>query len=563
MVESASEGGEDGERGSGRSSTPPDAGLLGRVLDGRYRILEMLASGGMGTVYVAEQVPLGRRIALKVLETDRRGAEELHYGERFLLEAAAVAKLKHPNTVVVHDYGTSDDGLFYFTMELVDGINLHEAVRKQGPVTGPDVAHIGEQICGSLEEAHRAGLVHRDLKPSNVMLTRRGGDDLFVKVLDFGLVKWVGEAQDPGNSDLTRSGLVMGSPRYMSPEQVLGNPLDGRSDIYALGAVLYYALTGRPPFTASSQFEVLRAHVETMVPPLSFANPDLRHVSPRLEAAVLRCLEKSPDLRFATMAELAAELHGCLTDDATASGIDRTPYPLYASPSVRPSTPSGPAPSGMTPVADRADAEARPSAAPPAPTPAPMPAPDVGARDTPPARTRARWTVLAVALAALAALAALFVASRRPAAPPTEALATDLRAASATPADPPPTSSPAAVRAPPPALHPAPLAPTRVVSRPEGATVSRGEEDLGDAPLNLRIPADERWHLTLRLEGHESRTVSVTGGQGDVEVRLSAVEPPRRRRRAAPRRSPGLLEPAPAPSAPAATERTDIRNPWQ
>ena len=191
------------------SARPEDDALVGRTLAGRYRIEARLAAGGMGVVYRAEQQPLGRAVALKVLKPPGDRAMKHQFTDRFLREAASMAQLQHPNTVVIHDYGQDGDVL-YFTMEYLAGETLTQRIRRMGPMEPEDAIHVGVQIASSLGDAHATGLVHRDLKPGNVMLLERGGDRLFVKVLDFGLVKLVGgEAQ----RQLTQSGIILGSPR--------------------------------------------------------------------------------------------------------------------------------------------------------------------------------------------------------------------------------------------------------------------------------------------------------------------------------------------------------------
>ena len=187
--------------------------LLGRVIDGRFRIVGRIARGGMGKVYRARQEPLGREIALKILDP-RQTSHTEDFDRRFFLEAEASAKLRHPNTVTIFDYGQTDDGIYFIAMELLEGRPLHHRLR-EGPIAPPEAIAIAEQVCRSLREAHGLGLVHRDLKPANVFLENlKEEEHPHVKVLDFGLVKDLAEAED-----MTQTGLFMGSPKYMSPEQ--------------------------------------------------------------------------------------------------------------------------------------------------------------------------------------------------------------------------------------------------------------------------------------------------------------------------------------------------------
>lgn len=281
---------------------PADAAsLVGTIVDGRYRVLERLAKGGMGEVYVAEQAPLGRRVALKVLDTTDSPDERAEFEGRFMLEAASTARLADPHTVRIYDYGRSADGLLYIAMELLTGRTLHRVLKDEGPLAPARTVRILQQVCGSLREAHALGLIHRDLKPSNVMLVPTGGDPEFVKVLDFGLVKEV-----RGGADLTRSDAVVGSPSYMSPEQVRAVPVDQRADLYALGVLMYACLTGAPPFSAPSAVAVLMAHLHT--PPVPVEERARLERAPVLAWVVMTCLEKEPDRRFADTDELLRAL---------------------------------------------------------------------------------------------------------------------------------------------------------------------------------------------------------------------------------------------------------------
>ncbi|HJL16963.1 MAG TPA: serine/threonine-protein kinase [Sandaracinaceae bacterium LLY-WYZ-13_1] len=282
--------------------------LIGQVVEGRYEVRRRLSAGGMGVVYEAVQQPLGRSVALKVLEVRNAPASDASFEQRFFLEASAAARLAHPNTIVVHDYGRTDEGRFFIAMELLTGGTLSQRVRAQGPLAPAQAVHVFLQIASSLRDAHEQGLVHRDMKPGNVMFAPRGGDPLFVKVLDFGLVKMVDADHEPMN--LTRSGMMMGSPRYMSPEQVQAKPVDARTDIYSFGAVLYHALTGRPPFAAGSAFEAMNAQVHSPPPALRETWPGCQ-AGPQLEAVVMRCLAKDPAERFASMGELMDALRAC------------------------------------------------------------------------------------------------------------------------------------------------------------------------------------------------------------------------------------------------------------
>ena len=281
--------------------------LVGRVFNNRFRIHSLLARGGMGKVYRAVQISLGRVVALKVLHPSFATDETTDFRRRFLLEAAIAAQLSHPNTVTIYDFGQSDDGICYMAMEFLQGTCLRAALHQAAPFAPQRALHIALQIASALREAHALGAIHRDLKPANIFLLDRGQTDDFVKVLDFGLVKSVA-ANDDG-SRLTQPGRFLGSPGYMAPEQIHGKVLDGRCDVYALGVLLYEMLTGRPPFVRSSHLETMRAHIHEPVAPMCVTLPGLR-VPPRLEQVVQQCLQKEANARYPSM----DALHQALTE---------------------------------------------------------------------------------------------------------------------------------------------------------------------------------------------------------------------------------------------------------
>ncbi len=286
----------------GNLSTAPSDPLIGKVIDNRYRILSLVAQGGMGRVYQAEQAPLGRVVALKVLDAGKTPEADKEMRQRFMLEAAACARLNHPNTVRIFDYGKTWDDVLYISMEYIHGRTLHHVIKQEAPLPLDRVIRILRQMCNSLREAHAAGLIHRDLKPSNVMLTRHGDEADFVKVLDFGLVRQV-----MGDSELTQVDAVVGSPSYMSPEQIRGERLDQRSDIYSLGVLMYTCIVGKTPFAAESPVKVMMAHLNTAPPPMAPVCPALQEV-PMLEWIVRTCLEKEPIRRFSSVEELLKAL---------------------------------------------------------------------------------------------------------------------------------------------------------------------------------------------------------------------------------------------------------------
>ena len=279
--------------------------LIGRVISDRFKITGVIAKGGMGKVYRAEQAPLGRVCAVKVLNPSYGAGQDPEFHKRFFLEASIASKLTHPNTVTIFDYGKTDDDIYFMAMEYLDGVTLHRAIRQATFLPQERAAHIARQICRALREAHALGVIHRDLKPANIFLVEHGDESDFVKVLDFGLVKHVsGEAR---GEELTQAGLFMGSPKYMAPEQIRGERVDTRTDIYALGVILYEMLTGKVPFERASSVQILMAQVHEPPPPLRQINPKIV-VSPGFEEAIARCLAKFPDERFASMDEVLAAL---------------------------------------------------------------------------------------------------------------------------------------------------------------------------------------------------------------------------------------------------------------
>jgi serine/threonine-protein kinase len=271
---------------------------------GQYRLGHRLGSGGMGEVYLAEHQLLKRPCAIKLISPER--AADPRAMARFEREVQVTARLTHPNTIEIYDYGKTDDGTFYYAMEFLRGFNLAELVEHFGPQPPGRIVHLLRQACSALGEAHGVGLVHRDIKPANIFASVRGGLHDFVKLLDFGLVKPLFEGR---SADLSGEGMVAGSPLFMAPEQASGeHEPDQRADIYALGAVGYYLVTGRPPFPGQSVIQVVIAHARDAVEPPSRHNPE---APADLEAVLLRCLEKEPARRYATAAELDEALAAC------------------------------------------------------------------------------------------------------------------------------------------------------------------------------------------------------------------------------------------------------------
>ncbi len=273
---------------------------------GQYTLEEKIGEGGMGAVYRAKHALLRRPTAIKLLSPDHAGVANV---ARFEREVQLTSKLTHPNTIAIYDFGHTRAGAFYYAMELIDGVSLQELCEEDGPQPAGRVVYILSQIAGALAEAHELGLIHRDVKPANILLSSRGGLPDFVKVLDFGLVKEVDSA-DPA---LSTANALTGTPLYMAPESILRpDSVDARVDLYALGGVAYWLLTGTAPFEGSSLVEICSKHLHTpAVAPSSRASGN---VPAALDALVLRCLAKEADERPASARVLAAELHALRTE---------------------------------------------------------------------------------------------------------------------------------------------------------------------------------------------------------------------------------------------------------
>ena len=530
--------------------------LIGAVLDGRYEIKKLIARGGMGRIYSGEQSALGRRVALKVMDLGYSEDLDPDFQKRFFLEASTVAQLSHPNTIRVFDYGADGD-ICYIAMELIEGMTLLQAIHEDAPFEAGRVLHIARQICGSLGEAHRKGIIHRDLKPSNVLLTRHGDVEDYAKVLDFGLVKLLREDAQ----EITRSGLFLGSPNYMSPEQIRATGVDQRSDLYSLGVILFMALTGKSPFKRNTSINVLLAQLEEAPPALIDVVPDT-DASPALQWAVMTCLEKKPADRFATVDELNKALKACeaerrgdlggplwlrLEAGVLVSGVvppGRDVYSIHGLrpprggpgselPTVETRSPSGfggahslpPAQGssrqGITPrwSADGSvitSADTGPSlagrissvhgvgtaeASGPSTSTSGLSAVGPHTRGTKRRRRKKkqpRWPLISLlGLGGVLAVVLVVVASMQKPAP-----------------EPPPD----------PVLPEA----VRLFSEPSGASVFKEGTFLGTTPVDLTIPEDAPWSVTLTVPGHLERTVVVPPGIGSRRVQLLPVptEPP-------------------------------------
>jgi len=513
-----------------RGGTDP---LVGKVLAGRFVIEALINRGGMGKIYRATQKPLGRDVALKVLDIHDDGSE---FRERFFLEASLCAKLAHPNTIRVFDYGTTDDGIYFIAMEYIQGESLQQMAQRVGAMAPERAVHIARQVAGALAEAHDCGIVHRDLKPGNVMVTAHGEAE-FVKVLDFGLVKELGK-----ESELSRTGTVLGSPLYISPEQVHGDPVDGRADIYTLGLILYAMLMGRTTFERGNPLNVLMQQTQKKPPPFRKANPNAE-VPEALEWVVMRCLEKKPEKRFASMHEVLRALKACdkelrgEVDDLELSlqdGLLVLPDGMEVSHEVR-------VPQANSSTTTRLVAADSPSQS-TLMSSRPMNTSTMVLLGGGASMVGLGLVGVGVVLLALVAGAVGWSVLHEP------------ETVTEVPSPPPE-----------PQVIEVPVEPQRVeitlTSEPSGADVLRDGVVEGTTPFTLTLGEGEEWTVVVSAKGYRDRTVRLHAAVPSPSVKLE------KERRAAPQPAPApapepVPEPTPEPE-PAPRSRGDMRDPWE
>ncbi|KYF70290.1 serine/threonine-protein kinase [Sorangium cellulosum] len=503
--------------------------LLGKVLNQKFKIHSLLATGGMGVIYRGEQIALERQVAIKVLTpTNSSNQIDPNFHKRFFLEASILARLQHPNIVTVFDYGRVENmepERYFMAMEFLEGETLFRRLRKAGRLSAPDAMGIARQIARGLREAHKHGVVHRDLKPSNVMLVPGEDTGELVKILDFGLVKVLADDSE----ELTQQGSFLGSPRFMSPEQISHGKVDLRTDVYSLGVIVYQMLCGKVPFEAQNSVQILIAHLQQPVPRMRERNPEA-DVPEVLEAFVMRCLSKEPDGRPANMEAFIRGLGECaqaiglspafgstglVTMDSGGTGRMPTPMPPVRVMTAIPASPSPPSSSsGAGSQVDDASlgAASRPADAAP--------------------QGRKGIVLVAVGVLAVAGIG-VAMSQMRPSEPAPVAV---------------PQEKPPQVAPPPPDVSSFVL---MVESMPSGAEVLEDGKLLGNTPLQLSISnssvrANPR-RLTVRQEGYEP--YSIVQGPSDQSVRLVATLT---KRAAAPTSTPAAPTPPPAtPATPA------------
>ena len=281
---------------------PGEDPLLGMIVAKKFKVEKILGVGGMGKVYKARQLALDKAVVVKVLHDQFRDDPQLV--QRFQREARAASRLNHPNSIQIIDFGQDDSGVVFMAMEFLQGQDLFALLKKEGPLSPDRVARVMIQVCSALAEAHEQNVIHRDLKPENIMIEDRRGQRDFVKVLDFGIAK-IQDPAEQGGQALTQAGMVCGTPEYMSPEQARGLQLDARSDIYALGVIMYQLSTGELPFTADSPIGIVTKHIlEAPVPP-RVKRPQIPEL---LEQIILKAMEKDVSGRFNTVVDMGEAL---------------------------------------------------------------------------------------------------------------------------------------------------------------------------------------------------------------------------------------------------------------
>ncbi|MFO1520074.1 MAG: serine/threonine-protein kinase [bacterium] len=486
-------------RGGSSPSLPPKDSLVGKTIDeGRYQVEAVIGSGGMGIVYRGTHTGLGTPVAIKVLRTNQTTAENT---ERFRNEARAASLIGNPHIIGIKDVGQLQDGSVYMVMEYLDGMSLSKLVEPDRPVPVPRLVPIARQIALGLNAAHRKGIVHRDLKPGNIHLVSFGEEKDFVKILDFGIAKML---NNPGN-DITIAGALLGTPRYMSPEQAMGQSVDHRSDIYSFGVLLYKMATGKVPFDSPNILNLLEAHKTQAPPSILNLKPPPQKVPPLLDSIVLKCLSKNPADRYQSMEEVIADLDQLNVKRETALSM-------------------------ATPTLAR------------------------GSRNTPTAKTpseepprKSRWPLylLFSSLGAGSIAAGVLFATGKLNFP-----------SSSTPPMPPPSVPPTVMPPLPPqdsggpivldpissatAPVPQPKRVTLVVNPPD-AQVLRGGQEL-KRPFVLEMEENKPVELEIRRKGFKSKKVLVDGGQNQVSVTLE------REAKATPSSIPSSNTPPPTPS---------------
>jgi serine/threonine protein kinase len=366
--------------GSGSGPVPAADGDRRLVLAGKYIIEGELARGAMGRVYLAKQTGLNRKVAIKVM-SPKLGDDD--FRRRFILEATGLANLNHRNIVTVFDYGETKRGMLYLVMEHIDGKTLARSLRDHGTYSVARALHIAAQLLKGLRAAHAKGMIHRDLKPSNIMVVHNDDGDVEVKILDFGVAKLFFGAQDQVVEDSTRDGMLLGTPAYMAPEQIEASGVTPKTDLYALGCVLFQLLTGRLPFPGKNDVEIMHAHLKEPVPSMS-SIPGLQAVPAQVEQYIQRLMAKRPDDRYADAAAATEALRGLMQSLLAGDAAFRAQVPADMAATL--ASTGGDSGSRATPIPSQVPAAAR---EPTSPTPIPSSVEWSGPNDSNPSRVPA------------------------------------------------------------------------------------------------------------------------------------------------------------------------------
>ena len=449
---------------------------IGVTVEGRYKIESVLGEGGMGVVYAGRHKVINKRVAIKVLRGELSRDREMV--ERFLQEARAASSIGHPHIVDVSDFGELPDGSAFFVMEFLEGQSLADLLKSTRPLPLKRLLHIGKQVADALDAAHTTQIVHRDLKPDNVFLVSKGLEKDYAKILDFGIAK----VATSSSTKLTRAGTVFGTPHYMSPEQAAGAPVDHRTDIYALGVILYEMAAGKVPFDADNYMGILTQHMyKAPVPIRALVPPVPEDVPPGLEAVILKCLSKKPEQRYASMRELVEDLERIETgampiavqEMIARSGSFNVPADYFNA-----------TPQSMTNVVPGMPSQGRP-----------------------------RWPLIA----GLAGVAAALVIV-------TTILSMGRSSTAQTPTQPetrPSATSTATVA---PVVTPEPAKPAGrpvvVIAAPIDAEVFRGEENLGKVPVTVSVPDGQTVVVEVRHDGFATQAITLDGAKAREEVKL-------------------------------------------
>jgi eukaryotic-like serine/threonine-protein kinase len=521
-----------------RSGAPPSDALVGSIIDGRYRVEARIGEGGMGVVYRASHVVLKKALAIKVMRS-----EQAHDGEvvqRFVQEARSSSAIGHPNIIGISDFGTTQDGSVYFAMEYLEGQTLGKAM-EDGGIERERAIALFLQITSALEAAHQNGIVHRDLKPDNIFLAKLGGQTDVVKILDFGIAKVKNAA-----AKITRTGMVFGTPHYMSPEQAAGQAVDQRSDIYSLGVIMFQVFAGQLPFDAESYMGVMTKHMFDPPPRPSSVKPGLRG---SIEDVILMALAKKPEERYQSMLAIKEDFERLrrgervsASDLPIVSGMGDT-LPLATL-------------SGQAVIEAGAG---RPSAA--------------GARDTAlsveiPIRRRPPWIVPAIGVGVAALIAIASISGREGA---RDAAAPAVRPPSAAPVAAPAPTAPSPTADPPLSqqqLHVV-VTPASAQIEVDGVVVGQGDVQV------VRPTVGQSQRMAVRAAGYVTQSVSLDAQTPNL-LRVELVrEPakaatpagskPRAKPAAAPTPAPAPVEatPTPAPGGKRRSGLNDVVDPWQ